>query len=107
MTPGMRALSGLDSDDELEDEERLRLGLAAALILGALDSRLTRATNHRQTYLTCPELMPDPRINTPWQRLWESQNDRAFITTMGIDVETFHYLLHNGFAEIWATTAIP
>ncbi|KAH9910960.1 uncharacterized protein B0H18DRAFT_962612 [Fomitopsis serialis] len=69
--PGMRALSGLDSDDELEDEERLRLGLAAALILGALDSQLTRATNHRQTYLTCPELMPDPRINTPWQHITE------------------------------------
>ena len=103
----MHFISRQDSDNELEDEEHLRLGLAVTLLLGALDSRLTRNLRHRQTYLTRPELLPDPRINTPWQRLWESQNDRAFITTMGIDVETFHYLLNNGFARIWTTTAIP
>ncbi|KAN0129152.1 hypothetical protein V8E53_013023 [Lactarius tabidus] len=31
----------------------------------------------------------------------------AFITTMGIDVATFKYLLNQGFSETWNTTPIP
>ena len=34
-------------------------------------------------------------------------NDHAFITTMGIDVTTFEYILNQGFAETWNTTPIP
>ena len=34
-------------------------------------------------------------------------NDRAFITTMGIDVATFEHVLNEGFAEMWNMTAIP
>ena len=34
-------------------------------------------------------------------------NDHAFITTMGIDVVTFEYLLAQGFAEAWDLTPIP
>ncbi|KAH9835180.1 uncharacterized protein C8Q71DRAFT_107524 [Rhodofomes roseus] len=103
----MRFFGASDDEYEVEEEERLRLGLAATLILGALDSRLTRQVHRHRAYLTRPELMPDPRIDTPWQRLWQSQNDRAFITTMGIDVGTFRYLLESGFTRIWTTTAIP
>ncbi|KAI0726542.1 hypothetical protein C8Q72DRAFT_765923, partial [Fomitopsis betulina] len=58
-------------------------------------------------YLTRTELLPDPCIDTPWQRLWESQNNHTFITTMGVDVATFHYILDNGFARRWNSTAIP
>ncbi|KAI0717467.1 hypothetical protein C8Q72DRAFT_764753, partial [Fomitopsis betulina] len=58
-------------------------------------------------YLTRAELLPDPRIDTPWQCLWESQNDRTFITTMGIDITMFHYIFDNGFACRWNSTAIP
>ena len=37
-------------------------------------------------YLTRPDLFPDPRNDTPWQALYHSQNDHAFITTMGFNV---------------------
>ncbi|KAF9228946.1 hypothetical protein BS17DRAFT_792928 [Gyrodon lividus] len=36
-----------------------------------------------------------------------SANDRAFITTMGFDVQTFMYILTSGFATYWDETAIP
>ncbi|KAJ8582170.1 hypothetical protein M405DRAFT_922049, partial [Rhizopogon salebrosus TDB-379] len=52
-------------------------------------------------YLCRPQLLPNPRVNTPWQALYESQNDRAFITTMGFDVQTFGSILTSGFASQW------
>jgi hypothetical protein len=33
--------------------------------------------------------------------LYESQNDHAFITTMGFDVRTFGFILTSGFASEW------
>ncbi|KAE9404399.1 hypothetical protein BT96DRAFT_801786, partial [Gymnopus androsaceus JB14] len=57
-------------------------------------------------YLTRPQLMPDPRLESPWIRLWKGQEDRAFITTMGFDVRTFRFILEH-FAEIWNHTPIP
>jgi len=39
-------------------------------------------------YLLRQELLPNPRDGTVWQQLWKSQENRAFITTMGIDVAT-------------------
>ncbi|KAJ3720698.1 hypothetical protein C8R42DRAFT_643072 [Lentinula raphanica] len=52
--------------------------------------------------------MPNPRIDSPWIRLWEGQEDRAFITTMGFDVQTFRYLLEGcgHFADTWNSTPI-
>lgn len=98
----------LAEDEELADEdEHELLILAAVLLVGAAESRERRLAQQRDTYLTRAELMPDPRINTPWQQLWGSQNDRAFITTMGVDVDTFRYLLDNGFARRWNSTPIP
>ncbi|PLW52160.1 hypothetical protein PCANC_10268 [Puccinia coronata f. sp. avenae] len=46
-----------------------------------------------QTYLTCGDLPGDPLVDSAWAYLWSSQNDRAFITTMGVDVNTFHVIL--------------
>ncbi|KAH9841937.1 uncharacterized protein C8Q71DRAFT_354566 [Rhodofomes roseus] len=63
---------------------------SAASLLGAVESHEGRRAHRRNHYLTPAELLPDPRIDTPWQRLWESQNDRAFVTPMGVDVTTFH-----------------
>jgi hypothetical protein len=53
------------------------------------------------------DLLPNPRLSTPWQALYSGQNDRAFITTMGLDVFTFHHILSSGFATLWNTTPIP
>ena len=58
-------------------------------------------------YLTQPELMPEPHTTTPWQALYHSQDDQAFITTMGLDVSTFEKLLDNGFKVMWDMTPIP
>lgn len=100
--------TSFDEDEELvDDDDAQGLALAAILLLGAAESRERRCAQRRDTYLTRAELMPDPRIDTPWQRLWESQNDRAFITTMGVDKATFYYILDNGFARRWNSTAIP
>ena len=73
--------------------------VAAALICtGAEESHLARIRN-RLPYLCCPQLLPDPHINTPWQALYRSRNDHAYITTMGFDVETFELILSTGFTQ--------
>ncbi|KAJ4489274.1 hypothetical protein C8J55DRAFT_385300, partial [Lentinula edodes] len=60
-------------------------------------------------YLTHPQLMPKPQLEPPWKRLWEGQEDRAFVTTMGFDVNTFRFLLvgPGRFAEHWDNIPIP
>jgi len=67
-------------------------------------------TNQTRNYLCRPQLQPDPRNNTPWQVLFNSRNDRAFITTMGFDVETFELCSgfgHVGSALFHAVTQVP
>jgi hypothetical protein len=59
-----------------------------ASILSAREARNERRQPHR-LYLRWGELLPNPRVGTPWQRLWDSQEDCTFITTMGFDVATF------------------
>ena len=60
-----------------------------------------------QLYLCRPQLLPNPHINTPWQALYHSRNDRAYITTMGFDVETFKLILSAGFTQKFYETPIP
>jgi hypothetical protein len=61
----------------------------------------------RRLYLTRPQLLPSPRIHTPWQLLRASRNDRTYITTMGFDVATFDLIVALGFKHSWYTTPIP
>jgi hypothetical protein len=98
-----------DDEAELFDDDEGAQVLAAALIGGIEVSRQERidTQNTHRLYLCRPQLLPNPRINTPWQALYNSQNDRAFITTMGIDVTTFTSLLTTGFAQRWSETPIP
>ena len=42
-----------------------------------------------------------------WQALFDSHNDRAFITTMGFDVETFELIVRSGFGTLWLSRPIP
>ncbi|KAJ3925763.1 MAG: hypothetical protein NXY57DRAFT_1051627 [Lentinula lateritia] len=75
-------------ENDEEDEDKLRLLLLATLVSG---------------------LLPNPRIESPWIRLWKGQENRAFITTMGFDVATFHFMLEGPghFADVWNSTPIP
>ncbi|KAF5340016.1 hypothetical protein D9611_012339 [Ephemerocybe angulata] len=86
-------------DEEDETAAALGLFLGCAILPRLCQNELRR--EHRR-YLTRPDLLPNPRINTPWQALHGSRNDRAFITTMGLNVDTFEYILNEGgFKNRW------
>ena len=92
------------SDEEYNDEmEEAALVAATLTIAGVQQARTCRAEARlvNQRYLCHHNLLPNPRANTPWQILYSSQDDRAFITTMGIDCATFNYILEHGFAARW------
>jgi hypothetical protein len=97
-------------DEELEDEHDTEVACIGMLIYHGANEvrrvRNARRAEHR-AYLTCSELLPNPRLQTPWQVLYESQTDHAFIATMGFDVATFDVILAAGFARVWNTTPIP
>ncbi|KAG2746075.1 hypothetical protein P692DRAFT_201868064 [Suillus brevipes Sb2] len=97
-----------EAEHQFDDDEQARF-LATAIITGSEVSRQDCIdTRHPNClYLCRPQLLPNPHINTPWQVLYNSQNDRAFITTMGVDVSTFSSLLTAGFAKDWYKTPIP
>lgn len=99
-------------EEELEDDEEDRRAAAAAVIVmyvGAEEARQLRAERRHPSrlYLCRPQLLPNPRINTPWQHLYNSNSDRAYITTMGFDVATFNSIIVNGFGQLWDETPVP
>ena len=104
-TESLNHLNIIDDNDET-------LALCLVIIhFGIVEAHRTcvRHRNVNQLYLHRQDLLPKPRIGTPWQVLYAARNDRAFITTMGFDVETFHHLLEGrgGFAEQWELSTIP
>jgi hypothetical protein len=105
------ALMILEEEDIEEEEDDINQAAAVGILVyaGAEESRQLRSDRRssRRTYLTRPELLPNPRENTPWKSLYDSQSDRAFITTMGFDVATFHGILDAGFATEWNTQPVP
>jgi hypothetical protein len=83
-----------------EDDRRMKaLALAAILSFGLAEYHNLRVKRRRQTrhYLTRSALLPNPRYGTPWQHLYATKSDRAYITTMGFNVESFHFILQGGF----------
>ncbi|KAF7375533.1 hypothetical protein MSAN_00441500 [Mycena sanguinolenta] len=102
----------MDLADEEEQEDMdwdLTTAAMAAIVAGVLIARQRRVErrHERRLYLTRPQLLPDPRSDTPWQVLYASRNDRAFITTMGFDTQSFEDILEAGFYGTWTTTPIP
>jgi hypothetical protein len=96
-------------DDDRNDELQLA-GLAAAILsLKAEEARQLRIQRRKpnRLYLCRPQLLPNPRVDTPWQVLVASCSDRAFITTMGFDVATFYAIIDAGFGLSWCSTPIP
>jgi len=91
---------------EIEDEvvqDELDNGSAAAaaviMVLGAEEASRLRAECRKPShlYLCRPHLLPNPWIDTPWQWLYHSQDDRAYITTIGFDMATFELIISLGF----------
>ncbi|KAN0137257.1 hypothetical protein V8E53_004967 [Lactarius tabidus] len=97
-------------EDIYEDEDAAALALftVTSSISAAREARNVRRQSHRLS-LCRAELLPNPRIGTPWQRLRDSQEDRPFITTMGFDVATFRLLLEGpgSFGERWDSESTP
>ena len=84
-----------EGDLEQELEQSAALAAVALMVIGAEESRRLRV-EHRQPswlYVCRPQLLPNPRKDTPWQVLYQNRSDRAFITTMGFDVDAFMYVV--------------
>jgi len=59
------------------------------------------------TKLPLPSSAPAKPSDTAWKVLFNSQNNRAYITTMGFNVETVELIVQSGFGERWYTQPIP
>ena len=83
--------------------------LTVILIVGSNEDHTWSVANRRprRQYLGRMNLLPNPRVGTPWIRLYKNHEDRAFITTMGVDTSTFDAILEAGFGRLWCTQPIP
>ena len=92
----------LEAESDQETLENIQLA-AATLIIGSNEDHAWAVENRRRRrqYLGRTALLPNPRIGTPWTRLYANYEDRAFITTMGVDTSTFHSILAAGFGHLW------
>lgn len=98
----------LFNDTSTPQARSRRRKLATILMLAKLgcNSKTTRQRTNRHI-LTRPALMPYPRLESAWLSIYADKEDRSFITTMGIDVDTFHFLLDCGFRAAWTQNPIP
>lgn len=108
----MDAVAFAEAEVDEEEEDLMMTGAFLATFLsGIFMSHTDRIQHHNPSrlYLCRPQLLPNPRIGTPWQQLLASEDDRAYITTMGFDVVTFNFLLYGPgrFAEQWNSFTIP
>jgi hypothetical protein len=88
---------------KMEEDLEQVVTLAAVILAGAEEVCILRAKHRKQSwpYFCRPQLLPNPRVNTPWQVLHTSHSDCAFIMTMGFNVDTFTYILDTGFTNMW------
>jgi hypothetical protein len=99
-----------DEEEEMVQDSQTRMAVALAVVhVGAEEAHQLHVQRRQPSrlYLCRDQLLPNPRVGTPWQVLYSSRSDRAFITTMGFDVETFDFILDAGFAHKWQWTTIP
>jgi hypothetical protein len=97
----------LEAESDRETREKLLL-VAAVLVIGSNEDHAWAVENRRprRQYLGRTALLPNPRVGTPWTCLYSNYEDRAFITTMGIDTSTFRAILAAGFGHLWYTLPI-
>lgn len=96
MADDLMFLQLMEEDEEHLEEEHLELQavvVSGMVVYGAEELRRLRAERryHRRLYLVRAQLLPNPHEATPWQVLYDSQNDHAF---MGFNVATFHDIHH-------------
>jgi hypothetical protein len=96
--------------DNIDDDDKFQQALACGTIVshGLLEAYHVQSERRRNNrhYLTHPDLLA-PRGETSWQRLYETHSDRAYITTMGVDIAMFHLILESGFEFTWNNKCIP
>ncbi|KAG9081179.1 hypothetical protein FRC06_005750, partial [Ceratobasidium sp. 370] len=87
---------------------RLKFKKLAALVLLARLAKVSKVLECRARYrhLLRAHLLPNPRYDTPWQQVRRSYDDRAYLATTALDVNTFEYILRNGFEELWDTRTV-
>lgn len=104
----MRMLEEQEEEWEEDDLVEQATGLLGLMRIGAEEARKLRAERRlaHHMYFTCSDLLPNPQVDTPWQVLYNRKNDRAFITTMGLDVASFELILNSGFSDQWNHTPI-
>ncbi|KAJ7195965.1 hypothetical protein GGX14DRAFT_403699 [Mycena pura] len=104
----MLQVAQAEEEDSVDMEWGVTMSMGALILLG-LEARRLRAERRQPSrlYLCRSQLLPNPRTDTPWQALYASRSDRAFITTMGFDTTTFDYIIDNGFGAAWYATPIP
>ncbi|GLE03372.1 hypothetical protein PINS_up012262 [Pythium insidiosum] len=88
------------------DEDDGDIAVVAAMALGLEGEARFRESVRKPNFLHRSDLLPDPRVGTPWQATYDGRNDQAFILTTGLDVSTFEYLLE-GFEETWNSMPVP
>ena len=88
----------------MKHSHRKRILLLVILIHQSLAERQKR---RNRFYLTRSNLNPSSRLETAWEYLYVSKDDRAFILTMGVGVSVFQQLLDSGFEAAWNTLPIP
>ena len=95
-----------------EDEDEVQEAVATGILVYGVwrnqvafaqkDAHLSGPTWHNQSFFPTHKSIPPP-----WQSLYASQSDQAFIAMMGFNVQTFHDILNKGFETEWNTQPIP
>ena len=82
-------------EGDLEQEQSAALAAVALMIIGVEEPpRLCTEPRHPSQLSVCrPQLLPNSHKDTPWQVLYQSHSDCAFITAMGFDVDAFTYVV--------------
>ncbi|KZT57258.1 hypothetical protein CALCODRAFT_434501 [Calocera cornea HHB12733] len=108
-SPSPSTYSSTTASDSSDDDSEEQLQGAAFLIVVDHQAALHGARDRRahRAYLSRRDLLRNPRLRTPFQTVLTGEVDRAYITTMGLDVKTFKRILEAGFEDLWNTSAIP
>ena len=95
-------------EQRVHDLVRLRLLALALLITGSNEDHARAVENRRprRHYLRHANLLPNPRIGTPWRCLYESNDDHAFLVSMGVNVSVSQRIMGSDFANLWYTLPI-
>ncbi|KAA1080596.1 hypothetical protein PGT21_014072 [Puccinia graminis f. sp. tritici] len=93
-----RTLESLFAQDYANQNEQLKDAVVLCMAMAYLGT--PGQFRKFRTYLTRADLPSIPMAHSAWAYLWRSRSDRAFITTMGINVRTFDDLLDR-FSTSW------